>query len=581
MMLRLASVLLPLSLLSACAAPMASRQGSDRAAAPVTVGIVAINDFHGALEPPRQSVFVPDGQGSVVGVPAGGAAWLASAVDAVRGKYANSVTVAAGDLISASQIASSLYLDEPAVGVLNRIGLEFAAVGNHEFDRGTEELLRVQNGGCAQHTARKPCQLERFAGAGFRYLSASTLKADGTTLFPATGIRSFGRGRRKVSVGFVGLTLKGTPELVSPEGIAGLTFGDEAEAINAALPRLRARGADAVVVLIHQGGRTRPGSDPNRCEDFAGDIAPILDRLDPGVDVVVSGHTHWAYVCDYAGRRPDRPILLTSAGVYGALVTDITLSIDPAGNRVVDRRAANVIVQSEPYVASRGPVANTDLVPRFAPRADVRDYVAGYVAAARVFAERPVGRLAGAAEKQQGSMGGPLGSLIADSQLAATRGAGAQIAFMNPFGIRASLVPAADGSVSFGAIYAVQPFGNQLLTQTLTGAELAALLEQCLDAGGPEQFLSPSEGFAYRFDRTRPAGQRISGIELDGKPIDPAASYRVTTSAFLANGGDGFTVLAKQRDAVTGTTDIEALEAWLKALPPRAVPAGERVTEAQ
>lgn len=577
-MIRLIPALaLPL-LLAACSTPNIARQPAQ----PVTVGIVAINDFHGSLEPPKQSVFVKDAKGDAIGVPAGGAAWLASAIDSVRGRYANHVTVSAGDLISASQISSSLFLDEPTIGVMNRIGLEFNAVGNHEFDRGRAELKRIQSGGCTQHTARKPCQLEAFSGAQFRFLSASTTTEDGSTLFPATGLKSFGKGAGKVTVGFIGLTLKGTPELVSPEGIRGLTFGDEAAAINAAVPRLKAEGADAVVVLIHQGGRTDAAGGANQCDGLEGSIRAILDRLEPGVDVVVSGHTHWAYVCDYGTINPARPVLLTSAGVYGELVTDITLQIDPVTNRVVGKRAVNVVVQSEPYTATRGPVGNTDIVPRFAPRPDVRDYVARYVTAAKEFSERPVGQLAGpAARRLPGvvDLGGPIGNLIADAQLAATRGAGAQIAFMNPFGIRAPLVPGADGQVTFGMIYATQPFNNQLVTQTLTGAELKAMLEQSFADSGPEQFLTPSAGFSYRVDRKAPANARVSAILLDGAPIDPAARYRVTTSNFLANGGDGFTVLTPQREAVIGTTDLEALEAWLKAVPPRAVPEQPRVME--
>ncbi len=578
MIRRLPSAVLASLLVSACAGPLASRHPVE----PVTVGIVAINDFHGSLEPPSQSVFIGDGKGGAIGVPAGGAAWLASAIDSVRARYPNHVTVSAGDLISASQLSSSLFLDEPTVSVMNRIGLDFNAVGNHEFDRGRDELLRMQAGGCARHTARQPCQLEPFKGARFRFLAASTVKEDGTTLFPVTGLRSFGKGRRKVTVGFIGLTLKGTPELVASEDIRGLTFGDEADAINAAVPRLKAAGADAVVVLIHQGGRTQAETDPGECRNLVGDIRPILDRLDPGVDVVVSGHTHWAYVCDYGAINPARPVLLTSAGVYGELVTDIALRIDPATHRVVGKQAHNVIVQSVPYVASRGPVPNSDLVPRFAPRADISDYVARYVAAAQAFTERPVGQLAGpAARRSAGDVdyGGPLGNLIADAQLAATRGAGAQIAFMNPFGIRAPLVPGADGRVTFGMVYAVQPFNNQLLTQTLTGAELKALLEQSFADSGPEQFLTPSAGFTYRVDRKAPAGERVSAILFEGRPIDPVARYRVTTSSFLANGGDGFTELVRQRDKVLGPTDIDALEAWLKALPARAVPEASRVTE--
>ncbi|CAM4208330.1 Endonuclease YhcR [Novosphingobium lubricantis] len=571
MLLRLRPFLVSLlaGVLASCAGPMASRP------APVEVGIVAINDFHGSLEPPRQAVNAPDGAGGIVPVPAGGAAWLASAIDAVRAGHRYSMTVSAGDMISASQLASSLYLDEPAIGVMNRIGVDFNAVGNHEFDRGQDELLRMQNGGCAKFTARQPCALEPFTGATFRYLAASTVKADGSTLFPATGLRTFGTGRDAVRVGVIGLTLKGTPNLVDRSGLAGLTFTDEADTINAAVPRLVQEGAAAIVVLIHEGGRTTGPPDPNGCEGLNGDIRAILDRLDPRVDVVVSGHTHWAYVCDYATLNPAKPFLLTSAGVYGELVTDITLTVDPVAGRVVSRRARNVIVQSVPYTSTRGPLANTPLYPQFQPRADISAYVAKYADASKVYTRRGIGRIdrpAPKTEGAQGGNGGPLGNLIADAQLNATRGAGAQMAFMNPFGIRAPLVPGPDGGLTFGDIYQCQPFGNNVVTVTMTGAQIKATLEQGLDDTGPKQALAPSAGFAFRFDPARPAGDRIVSITLDGMPLDMASPYRVTVNGFLALGGDGFSGFAGMPDAVTGATDIDALESWIAAVPMRTVP---------
>jgi len=576
----LSLVLVPL--LGACATQSGLKNPA-APAVPVTVGIIAINDFHGALEPAKSSVLVPALQGDGGrAVPAGGAAWLASAIDSLRAPYSNSVTVAAGDLTGASQITSSLFLDEPAIGVLNRMGLEFNAVGNHEFDQGTQELLRKQTGGCAQYSARKPCQIEPFTGARFKYLAASTRRADGSTLFPATGLKSFGKGKRKVTVGFVGLTLKETNELVSPEGIRGLTFDDEAATINAAVPKLRKEGADAVVVLIHQGGYTSGQPNPSGCENLTGGIVPILKRLDPGVDVVISGHTHWPYVCDFQGAQAARPILLTSAGVYGQLVTDITLEIDPVAGRVVAKRARNVVVQSDPFVTARGPVGEAADLPRFAPRSDVAAYVARYAAAAKDFANRPVGQLSGPATRpggERGNEGGSLGNLIADAQLAATSGAGAQIAFMNPFGLRAALSPAPDGTLTFGQIYASQPFNNTLVTQSMTGAELKAVLEEGFDANQPLQVLTPSAGFTYRFDLSRPIGDRVVEMLLNGKPIDPAASYRVTTNSFMANGGDGFSLFTKQRDAVIGMSDIDALEAWLKPLPMRVVPTETRAAK--
>lgn len=555
--------------------------GTQRATGPVEVGIIAFNDFHGSLEPPRQSVIAPDGNGGQVQVPAGGAAWFASALDTLRSKYSNQLTVSAGDMISASQLASSLYLDEPTIGVMNRLGVDFNAVGNHEFDRGRDELLRMQNGGCVKFTAKEPCQLEKFPGASFRYLAASTLTEHGSPLFPATGMRSFGTGKRKVSVGVIGLTLKGTTDLVSPAGIKGLTFADEAETINAAIPGLKARGADAIVVLIHQGGKTQGAPDPNGCNDLVGDIKPIIARLDQRVDLVVSGHTHWNYVCDWSQQDPAHPVLLTSAGVYGKEITDIRLQIDPVAHKVVSKSARNVIVQSAPYTSSRGPLGNTDLYPRFKPRPDIAAYVQRYVDASKAYTARTVGRLSGPATKGEGAesgVGGTLGNLIADAQRDATASAGAQIAFMNPFGIRAALVPAADGTLTFGDIYQTQPFGNQVVTETLTGAEIKAVLEQGFDDKGPEQALAPSSDFAYVVDRSKPVGSRIASIIFNGKPLDMAARYRVTVNGFLALGGDGFSVFAGKPQAVTGPTDIDTLETWLRSAPIRTVPTETRVT---
>lgn len=560
-------------LLAACAGggQVKSAANAERT---VTVGILAINDFHGALEPPRLSLTIADGKGGTVALPAGGAAYLASAIDATRAKYAQSLTVSAGDLISASQLASSIYLDEPAIGVANRIGLDFNAVGNHEFDRGREELLRMQNGGCAQNTPRQPCAVEPFKGAQFRFLAASTVTETGQTLFPPYLIRTFGSGARQVQVGVIGLTLKETPSLVSPGGIKGLRFEDEADSINALVPVLKRQGVDAVVVLIHQGGQQGEGGLPDSCNDLTGEIRPILDRLDPQVDLVVSGHTHRSYVCDYGQLNPAKPFLLTSAEKSGMMLTDITLEIDSKAGRVVSKRARQVPVQSAPYTGGRGLIANTDAAPVYAPRGDVAAYVKTYTDAARAFSSRSAGLLAAPAGGQS------LAMLIADAQLAATRAAGAQLAFMNPFGVRAPLTPGAGGALTFGDIYAAQPFNNSLVTQSLTGVELKALLEQGFDATGPEQALIPSGGFSYTYDKARPIGQRIVAMELNGAAIDPAGTYRVTTNSFLAQGGDAFTVLSAQRAAQIGVSDLEALEAWLKGAGPRPVPTEQRVREA-
>ncbi|MBC2670625.1 bifunctional metallophosphatase/5'-nucleotidase [Novosphingobium piscinae] len=553
-------------------ADLASAPPPPAAVGPVTIGIAAINDFHGNLEPPKQAALLPDGKGGVTGVPAGGAAYLATAVRQVRDRYPHHLTISAGDLMGSSPLASALFLDEPAVEVMNRIGLDFNAVGNHEFDHGVPELLRKQSGGCAKLTDREPCQIEPFKGAKFRFLAANTInRADGRTLFPGTALRSFGTGSRKVTVGLIGMTLQGTTDLVNSKVQATVEFRDEADTANALVARLKAEGADAVILVIHEGGRTSGTPDPNGCEALSGGIRRILDRLDTRIDLVVSGHTHWSYVCDYATYNQEKPFLLTSAGVWGEYVTDIALDIDPATHRVVARRAHNVVVQSEPYISLSRQVNNSTIVPLVAPDPEVAAYVARYVAASTAYVKRPVGWLAEPLEKSEGNAwgtGGRLGNLIADAQLEATRAAGAVIACTNPFGIRRSLLTQPNHTVTFGDLYLVQPFNSELVTMTLTGAELKEAMEQQLDDKAPEQLLACSAGFIQTIDRSRPIGDRVVGMTLDGVAIDPAKSYRITVNSFVANGGDSFMAFVKGRERSIGISDIAALEAYLKPADP-------------
>jgi len=571
--------------LAGCASTNIGAPGrtAGRAAAPVDVTLIAINDFHGNLEPPRRSVTISEkGVEPEVRVPAGGAAWLASAVAAIRARSRHHLTVSAGDLIGASPLVSSLFLDEPTVEAMNLIDLDFNAVGNHEFDRGRAELLRIARGGCEKHTRREPCALTRdFSGADFGFLAANVLTESGETLFPAYAIRSFGTGAGRVDVAVIGMTLAGTPALVTPAGVEGLRFRDEADTVNALIPRLKAQGADAIVVLIHQGLDTENGYNSKTCRGVSGDLMPVLRRLSPQVDLVVSGHTHQAYICDFSELDPQRRFLVTSGGSYGTLVTEIRLKVDPVRG-VISRSADNRIVQSEAYGGPGGTVALNPAVPAFAPDAAVAALVERYRAAAAPLAARVVGSLAGPAERERTPSGeSVLGNLVADAQLAATRASGAQIAFMNPGGLRADLVPAADGSVSFGQIYAVQPFGNTLVVKSFTGRQVKAILEQQWASGSntPERpnILLPSAGFAYSYDLSRPPGQRIAEVRLNGVPLDDERVYRVAMSNFLASGGDNFTAFGEGTNQVGGPQDIDALEAYLAANPRLALPPTNRI----
>jgi 5'-nucleotidase len=549
-------------------------------AAPVEVKVIAFNDFHGNLEPPKQSVDAPRREEGSVRVPAGGAAWLASAIGRLRSTNPNNVTVSAGDMIGASPLVSAVFLDEPTIHAMNLIGVDYNAVGNHEFDKGREELLRMQKGGCAKHTARQPCAVEPFPGARFNFLAANVRTEAGSTLFPGSAIRSFGKGGARVRVGFIGLTLRETPTLVTPAGVAGLTFADEAETINALVPKLRAEGADAIVVLIHQGLSTKVGYNDKGCDGVDGDLLPILAKLDPAVDLVVSGHTHNAYICDYGRIDPTRPILVTSAGRYGTLVTDIGLTIDPVAGRVTAKRADNLIVQSEAY----GNVALTDRFPSYQPDAEVAALVRRYADKAGPLANRVVGKVTGPALRTLSpSREMVLGDIIADAHLAATRASGAQIAFTNGFGVRADLQPAADGSVTFGQLFAIQPFGNTLAVKSLTGRQIRALLEQQFDSGSntvtSPNMLLPSANVRYSYDLSRPAGQRILDLRIDGTPVEDESVYRVAMNSFLATGGDNFTIFRDGKDPIGGPLDLDALEAWIASSSPLTPPAPDRIRD--
>ncbi len=534
----------------------------------VEVQILALNDFHGNLEPPQLSVPAASGP-----VPSGGAAYLASALKQRR--TAHSVTVAAGDLIGATPIASALFLDEPTIRVLDESGLELAAVGNHEFDKGPAELKRIQNGGCEKYTDRQPCAVEPYPGARFRYLAANVVGPDGATIFPGTSIKQVGG----VKIGFIGMTLKETATLVSPDGVRGLTFADEAATANAALPALRAAGAQAIVLLIHQGGSIAGPYYDRSCAGLAGDILPILARLDPSISLVVSGHSHNAYICRVpmtgGGKR-----LLTSAGKYGAMVTDIRLHF--RDGVLVGDKADFVVVQGEPIDTPRLKVALAPAFPVYPADPAVAAIVERYRAAAAPLANRAIGKLEGSVLKGEIFEESTAAELISDGQYFVARAADkgrADFALMNNGGARTDLNPEADGTVRFGQIFAMQPFANNLVTKAYTGAEVKAVLEQQFVAGDKDRsvpnLMAPSANFSFSFDRSRPVGQRIVAMMLDGKPLDPKRTYRVTINNFLASGGGNFTALAVGRDAADGGLDLDATEAYLASRP--VAPKGGRI----
>ncbi|MBR0774689.1 bifunctional metallophosphatase/5'-nucleotidase [Bradyrhizobium diazoefficiens] len=525
-------------------------------AAPVELRILAINDFHGNLRPPPGGIRIndPEDRARKVTVAAGGAEYMATLVKQLRDGHRNTIFVAAGDLIGASPFLSAMFHDEPSIESLSMMGLAITSVGNHEFDEGRAELLRMQNGGC--HPVDGCQGPHPFTGAKFRYLAASTIETTtGKSVLPPYEIREFDG----VPVAFIGLTLKGTAGIVSPTGIAGLEFRDEAETVNALVPQLKARGVEAIVVLIHEGGE--PTGDYNECPGISGPIVDIVKKFDRAVDAVVSGHTHRAYVCQIDGR------LVTSGDKYGTLVTAIDLKLDPATRDVVSATADNVIVANASLARDPGQTA----------------LIEAYDRLAAPIAGRPAGAVTETLPRTPNEAGeSVLGDIIADAQLAATKDArdgGAVIALTNPGGIRTDITYRDGGTVSFGDVFASQPFRNLLVTQTLSGRQIKDLLEQqWLDPKRP-RVLQVSKGFSYAWDASRPVGQRVLAerLMLDGKPIDPTASYRVTVNDYLASGGDGFTVAKEGTARQVGVYDADALFAYFKASSPVSPMAPSRI----
>src|SRR6266436_1027170 len=525
-------------------------------AAPVELRILAINDFHGYLQPPPGGIRIadPGDKSKKVAVEAGGAEHMATLVKQLRQGASNTIFVAAGDLIGASPFLSALFHDEPTIESLSMMGLEVASVGNHEFDEGKEELLRMQNGGCHPTDG---CQGPHpFLGAKFRYLAASTIeKSTGKSVFAPYEVRQF----EGIPVAFIGLTLKGTPDIVSPVGVAGLEFRDEADTVNALVPELKARGVEAIVVLIHEGGI--PSGDYNECPGISGPIVDIVKKFDKAVDVVISGHTHRAYACEIDGR------LVTSGDKYGTLVTAIDLKLDPVTHDVISAKADNTIVRTA----------------TLAKDAEQTALLQAYDKVAAPLANRPAGSVTDTLSRVPNNAGeSPLGDIVADAQLAATRAGangGAVMAFTNPGGVRTDIARKEDGRVTYADIFASQPFRNQLVTLTLTGKQIKDMLEQqWLDPKRP-RILQVSGGFAYAWDNARANGERILAdrMSLNGQPIDPAASYRVTVNNFLSVGGDGFTVLKEATAQQFGIYDVDALYAYFQANNPISPAASNRI----
>ncbi|MBZ4017916.1 bifunctional metallophosphatase/5'-nucleotidase [Streptomyces purpurogeneiscleroticus] len=550
----------------------------------VDVQLLSFNDFHGNLEPPQGSsgtVEEEQADGSRKKIEAGGVEYLANALRTARTGHPYSVTAAAGDLVGASPLLSGLFHDEPTVEAMNKLKLDVTGVGNHEFDEGRAELARLQNGGCHP---KDGCYEDGriFEGADYPYLAANVTdeKTGKPILKPYTVWQHKG-----VKIGFIGVTLEGTPDIVSAEGVKGLKFHDEAETIDKYAKVLEKQGVKSVVALVHEGGAPASTAynydcdSPGPGDGISGPITDIAKKVTPKVDALVTGHTHQAYACtipDPAGQ----PRMVTSAASFGKLYTDTTLTYDRKTRDIV-----RTAVKSANHVVNRTQ-----------PKApDLTSLIKRWDKLAAPVANKPVGYISDdIAGRGASTPESPLGDVIADAQLEATADSGkggAQLALMNPGGVRSDLAFKAsgnegDGVVTYGEAFTVQPFTNMTNVIGLTGAQLITALQQQVsgaNAASPK-ILQVSKGFTYTLDMTKSGADRVvkDSVKLNGEPIDPAKTYRVALNEFLAGGGDGFPVFKDGKDKFVGPSDLDALTAYLgahsSASGPLAPPKADRIT---
>ncbi|KAA9381964.1 bifunctional metallophosphatase/5'-nucleotidase [Microbispora cellulosiformans] len=546
----------------------------------VSVRLLTINDLHGNLEPPTGSssrILDPNGpltdtDGSLTGIAgakysiAGGASYLAAHLKQLRDR--NTLLVGAGDLIGASPLLSAAYHDEPTAALLDTLGLATSSAGNHEFDEGINELKRIMNGGCHPVDGCSPAG--KWKGTSFDYLGANVLKeANGDYALPPYFVKKI----NGMDVAFIGLVTQTTPSIVTASGIVGLKFTEEIAAANKVSKLLTHKGVKAQVVLVHEGDNITPNQDPSSCPVVPGAGSRIAKGLDPQIDLVISGHSHQAYVCkvkDPAGQ--DR--VYTQGSSFGRAITQIDFKID--------RRTKDVVRSS--VVAKNNVVTRT-----VTPDADTETYINTWKERVSTVANRPIGKITATIGRGTNVGETPLGDLIADAQLEATKtGGNAEIALMNPGGVRADLTfpqsgAEGDGVVTYGEAFTVQPFNNLMQVVTLTGAQLKALLEQQIwkvdptTGGITQRILQPSSSLTYTFDTTKPEGSRVSDIKINGTAVTDAQQIRVAANNFLVGGGDGFTVFTQGTNLWSGPLDIDAFVAYMGAHSPIAPPATGRI----
>ncbi|MFS1302942.1 bifunctional metallophosphatase/5'-nucleotidase [Streptosporangium longisporum] len=572
---------------------MGPAEAGNKPAKTVPVRLLSLNDFHGNLEPPTgSSGRMVDETGATV--EAGGAAYAATHLKQMSDK--NTLKVAQGDLIGATPLISAAYHDEPSVEFLGKIGVTASAVGNHEFDEGYAELRRIMNGGCHPVDGCSPAG--EWKGAKFTYLGANvifkrpTQTAEKQALDALGGkntgalrnlLRQYGipalppvaiRWMNGVPIGFIGLVTQSTPSIVTSEGIKDLEFIDEVKAANVASRLLKLVGIKAQVVLVHEGDQVTAGQSPDACSAQPGAGNRIATQVDAEVDMILSGHSHQAYLCTVSDPKGAKR-LYSQGGSFGRVITKVDFQVDVRTRDVVRSTV----------------VADNQVVTRtVTPDPEIAAFVQTWKDRVAPVANRPIGRITADITNTAVASGeSPLGNLIADAQLAATRtGGNAQIALMNPGGVRASLnyagSPAGegDGVVTYGEAFTVQPFNNLTQVVTLTGAQLKTVLEQQF-TGGPNaqaftKILQPSSNFTYTYSASAPWGSKVSTMKIDGVDVTDTQTIRVAANNFLVGGGDAFLAFREGTDLWSGPLDIDAFTAYFAANPTIAPPVPGHIT---
>lgn len=511
------------------------------------LSIFSINDFHGHIQPKSPTPLMPrlpdPKTGEIKPQAAGGAAYLATVLNGLRAQRPNSVFVAAGDLMGASPQLSSLLADEPTLSALSAMGLDASSLGNHDLDAGLTELLRKTRGECGA----TGCLWPEFKGAAFPYLAVNMLDAEtGKTILPTHKIVTVGG----LKIALVGAVTRDTPKVIVAKAIRGLKFVDEADSMNALIPQLRAEGAQLLVAIMHEGAVTEgPANDPSyACEGLRGRGIDVAQRLDPAYGIIISGHTHNAYTCKINGR------LLVQAGSFGGWITESRLSVNAAG-QVLDAQAINYPVLQATNVPNPAFVA---LVQRAAMLTDtVRN--------------RPINTLTSGAVRNPVAPYGDstLGNLITDAQLAYAKRRGvADVAMINSGGIRADLTVETGKPVTLSDLFAIQPFSNELIVMTLTGAQLRdVVLRQLPKTSAPRRFAQVSNNFRFVWSQAADGTPKLESLTLDGQPLVDTKDYRVVVNNFMAEGGDDLSVFRQGRDKVNLGVDLDALVEWVAENP--------------